>query len=191
MNTPPTTKHDFTPSLHSHNHTQTCYNMQMNRNVSSRYSAAAAVGMLLLSGNAVFGFQAATVASGVRSPQQKMTLAVSTLSPDCGNIRSDLDNERSFSSISNTAQGHQFKQWHLKEDQVTAESQGHLSPSLDLPNRHSVSTPEPAVMSWLEVNVGRASTVAAFFLLANELVTGQSLPSQITALAANFFVLRH
>jgi hypothetical protein len=173
---------------------------KMNQNAPLRRSAAiTAVGMLLLTGNAVFGFQAASTVTGgrgVRSSQQ-MTLAVSTLTKDW-DVLSDFEDQRSFALPPNTIQGqHPLPQW-MGEDTASssapAEPQHHhpqLPPLLELPNKPSVWASQPTAMSSLEVTVGRASMVAALFLLVNELATGQSLPTQLAAVATSCLVVLH
>lgn len=53
-----------------------------------------------------------------------------------------------------------------------------LAPELELP-RHTVAVQERRPLATAERMLGRVSMVAALVLLANELVSGQSLPDQI------------
>lgn len=73
---------------------------------------------------------------------------------------------------------HQQQRQHMKANQPQHWGSLNLSPTLQLP-KHSAT--KPTLMSSMEVTLGRASMVAAFVLLANELATGQSLSDQLTA----------
>lgn len=55
-----------------------------------------------------------------------------------------------------------------------------VMPELELPRHTAVlQQQQPTAMESVETMLGRVSMVAAFVLVANELVTGQSLPDQI------------
>ena len=154
---------------------------------SLRRSAAAAVGLLLLSGSsAVFGFQPVGVKrQGSHHPTT--TLAVSTLLGEWDAIAlSDFEEPPSM-TMAARQQHEQRKVQQWLDEERTAQQRRHLSPALELP-KHSVVVPEPTEMSSMEVTLGRMSMVAAFVLLANEVATGQSLPDQLIGVVTNCLV---
>ena len=108
---------------------------------------------------------------------------VSTLAGDWG-IAEDADEQTHSLSPSELRQHRQLQ---LRSAQANPRFAGVVvTPDLELP-RHTPSQQQqqqPTATESVEMMLGRGSMVAAFALVVNEMVTGQSLPDQICSVVA-------
>ena len=163
----------------------------------ARATTTLALLLLLLSAANIFSASAFAVHNHFARPcvvrfNNAMTAAgmVSTLADDW-NIAGDSNEESTFSTSSLLRQHQKLQltpaQSKSKRTAASNTAVVHreivLMPELELPRHTAVLQQQTTAMESVETMMGRLSMVAAFVLVANELVTGQSLPDQIYSVA--------
>ena len=162
----------------------------------ARATTTLALLLLLLSAANIFSASAFAVHNHFARPcvvrfNNAMTAAgmVSTLADDW-NIAGDSNEESTFSTSSLLRQHQQLqlptaqnKSRRMAASNTAVQREIVVMPELELPRHTAVLQQQTTAMESVETMMGRLSMVAAFVLVANELVTGQSLPDQIYSVA--------